>query len=152
MIGNKLNKKKTAAVITGLFAIAMAATVVAAPGGFGREARQQMGTESVQGQRPEFPEGQDRQMTEGQRPELPEGQNSQMKEMMGPGRGMDCIDTEKIKTEIDALEDEEVKSELQSLLSDYEKAKNALESALEDAGIDTRPQLPDKTDKTGKTE
>ena len=136
MIGNKLNKKKTAAVITGLLAIAMAATVVAVPGGFGRGARQQMGTESVQGQRPE----------------LPEVQNSQMKEMMGPGRGMDCIDTEKIKTEIDALEDEEVKSELQSLLSDYEKAKNALESALEDAGIDTRPQLPDKTDKTEKTE
>ena len=157
MIGKNLNKKKVAVVITGLLAIAMAATVVAAPGGFGRGAGQQMGTEFSQGQRPEMPEGQGRQMTEGQRPELPEGEDQKAMEgqrperpdeMMGPGRGMNCIDTEKIKTEIDAVEDEEVKSKLQSLLSDYENAKTALESALDDAGIDTRPQLPDKTDKT----
>ena len=84
---------------------------------------------------------------------------------------MKGFDTDEIKTAIEALEDEEVKSNLETLLNDYETAKAALEtameeesedidsykdaeikamealrSALDEAGIDTRPELPEGAD------
>ena len=96
------------------------------------------------------------------RPKLPEGKD------MKPGAGMKGFDTEEIRTAIDALEDVDVKTDLATLLSDYEAAKTALDtavdegsedtdtyreaemkameelrSALEEAGIDTRPRLPE---------
>ena len=81
---------------------------------------------------------------------------------------MKGIDTDKIKTVIEELEDDDVKSGLEELLSEYEEARSALETAMENkdddlesyrtaemdamkallealekAGIDTRPELPE---------
>lgn len=130
--------------------------------------------EFAEGERPELPEGEvpelpegelpEGEMPEGERPELPEGEEGKMPEMKG-GKG---IDTEAISESIDALEDDDTKESLTELLSAYEDAKSALDSAiesededidsyreaemtamralfdaLEEAGIDTKPAKPE---------
>ena len=125
--------------------------------------------EFSEGERPELPDGEMPQFEEGERPELPEGEQSgRPGEMRERGKGMKGINTNGIKTAIEALEDDDVKSELEDLLSAYEEAKAALDAAmeskdddlesyrtaeldamkalmeaLEEAGIDTRPELPE---------
>lgn len=130
--------------------------------------------EFAEGERPELPEGEvpelpegelpEGEMPEGERPELPEGEEGKMPEMKG-GKG---IDTEAISESIDALENDDTKESLTELLSAYEDAKSALDSAiesededidsyreaemtamralfdaLEEAGIDTKPAKPE---------
>ena len=118
------------------------------------------------GEMPEKPEG---EMPEGERPELPEGEEGKMPGMKGDrGDFAKGIDTEAISESIDALEDDDTKESLTELLSAYEDAKSALDSAiesededidsyreaemtamkalfdaLEEAGIDTKPAKPE---------
>ena len=118
------------------------------------------------GDRPELPDGEE---AAGERPELPDGEKcGQRGDRNGRG-GMKEINTEDINTAIEALEDEEVKADLKALLSDYENAKEALKTAIEnaaedidtyrkaeiesmkalrealdEAGIDTRPELAEE--------
>ncbi len=86
------------------------------------------------GERPEQPVGEE--MT-GEQPELPEGEQ---RGEMGPrddrGRGMKGIDTENISAAIDELEDGDVKTNLETLLDDYEAARSALETAVSDEAED----------------
>ena len=83
-------------------------------------------------------------------------------------KGMKGFNTDEIKTSIEAVEDEDTKAALETLLSEYESAKTALDTAikegsddvdtlreaemkamealrtaLEEAGIDARLQLPE---------
>ena len=135
--------------------------------------------EFAEGERPELPEGEvpelpegelpEGEMPEGERPELPEGEEGKMPEMKGGKGGFaKGIDTEAISESIDALEDDDTKESLTELLSAYEDAKSALDSAiesededidsyreaemtamrvlfdaLEEAGIDTKPAKPE---------
>lgn len=118
------------------------------------------------GEVPEKPEG---EMPEDERPELPEGEEGKMPGMKGDRGGFaKGIDTEAISESIDALEDDDTKESLTELLSAYEDAKSALDSAiesededidsyreaemtamkalfdaLEEAGIDTKPAKPE---------
>ena len=131
------------------------------------------------GERPELPGGEE--MT-GERPELPEGEQAGRMGQRGErGRGMKGIDTTNIASVVSELEDGEVKTNLETLLEEYESAKTALETAvsdetedidtyrkaemeamkalreaLDDAGIDTRPGLPQGersgSDETGEEE
>lgn len=122
--------------------------------------------ELSEGEMPEKPEG---EMLEGERPELPEGEEGKMPGMKGDRGGFaKGIDTEAISESIDALEDDDTKESLTELLSAYEDAKSALDSAiesededidsyreaemtamkalfdaLEEAGIDTKPAKPE---------
>ena len=122
--------------------------------------------ELSEGEMPEKPEG---EMPEGERPELPEGEGGKMPGMKGDRGGFaKGIDTEAISESIDALEDDDTKESLTELLSAYEDAKSALDSAiesededidsyreaemtamkvlfdaLEEAGIDTKPAKPE---------
>lgn len=122
-----------------------------------------------EGEMPEKPEG---EMPEGERPELPEGEEGKMPGMKGDRGGFaKGIDTEAISESIDALEDDDTKESLTELLSAYEDAKSALDSAiesededidsyreaemtamkalfdaLEEAGIDTKPAKPEGED------
>ena len=122
--------------------------------------------ELSEGEMPEKPEG---EMPEGERPELPEGEEGKMPGMKGDrGDFAKGIDTEAISESIDALEDDDTKESLTELLSAYEDAKSALDSAiesededidsyreaemtamkalfdaLEEAGIDTKPAKPE---------
>ena len=114
------------------------------------------------GERPELPEGED-----GERPEFPDGAKGGRG---GFGKG---IDTDAISEAIEALSDDETKENLEALLADYEEAKSAVETAienededidsyreaemtamkalfdaLEDAGIDTKPEIPEDEDGT----
>jgi len=121
------------------------------------------------GEVPEKPEG---EMPEGEKPELPEGEEGKMPGMKGDRGGFaKGIDTEAISESIDALEDDDTKESLTELLSAYEDAKSALDSAiesededidsyreaemtamkalfdaLEEAGIDTKPAKPEGED------
>lgn len=122
--------------------------------------------ELSEGEMPEKPEG---EMPEGERPELPEGEEGKMPNIPGGKNGFaKGIDTEAISESIDALEDDDTKESLTELLSAYEDAKSALDSAiesededidsyreaemtamkalfdaLEEAGIDTKPAKPE---------
>ena len=122
--------------------------------------------ELPEGEMPEKPEG---EMPEGERPELPEGEEGKMPGLKGGQSGFaKGIDTEAISESIDALEDDDTKESLTELLSAYEDAKSALDSAiesededidsyreaemtamkalfdaLEEAGIDTKPAKPE---------
>ena len=120
--------------------------------------------EAPTGEMPEMPNG---ETPTGERPEMPGGKGGRDGQMKD-GKGMKGINTDEIKTAVEALEDEETKANLETLLSDFEAAKSALDearkdgsedidtyieaeksamealrSALDEAGIDTRPQLPD---------
>lgn len=121
-------------------------------------------------ERPELSVGGKPQFEAGERPELSESETPQIEEEEKPEhpRDMKGIDTDKIKTVIEELEDDDVKSGLEELLSEYEEARSALETAMENkdddlesyrtaemdamkallealekAGIDTRPELPE---------
>ena len=175
MIKKGLVKKTTALAITGALTIAMTAIVLAAPGGpggnggpGGRGPSQEMQGEGVPngeapaGERPDIPDGEQSEMPGGKG-----GRDGQK----GDGKDMKDINTDEIASAIDALEDEEAKANLENLLSDYEAAKSALDeamkegsedvdtymeaerssmealrSALDEAGIDTRPELPEGAD------
>lgn len=117
----------------------------------------------------EMPEKSEGEMPEDERPELPEGEEGKMPGMKGDRGGFaKGIDTEAISESIDALEDDDTKESLTELLSAYEDAKSALDSAiesededidsyreaemtamkalfdaLEEAGIDTKPAKPE---------
>jgi hypothetical protein len=107
----------------------------------------------------------------GERPEMPGGKGGEQAGQMKDNKGMPGINTDDIKTAVEALEDEDVKAGLETLISDYEAAKTAMEeavndesedldtyreaemkamealrTALEEAGIDTRPELPDENE------
>ena len=127
--------------------------------------------ELPEGEMPEKPEGElpEGEMPEGERPELPEGEEEKMPGMKGDRGGFaKGIDTEAISESIDALEDDDTKESLTELLSAYEDAKSAFDSAiesedddidsyreaemtamkalfdaLEEAGIDTKPAKPE---------
>ena len=133
--------------------------------------------EAPTGERPEMPCG---EAPTGERPEMPSGEaptgekpnmkggNAGRGEQNRPEMGMKGINTDSIKTSIEALEDEDTKTALETLLSEYESAKTALDTAikeksddvdtlreaektamealntaLKEAGIDTRPERPD---------
>jgi hypothetical protein len=133
--------------------------------------------EAPTGERPEMPSG---EAPTGERPEMPSGEaptgekpnmkggNAGRGEQNRPEMGMKGINTDSMKTSIEALEDEDTKTALETLLSEYESAKTALDTAikeksddvdtlreaemkamealrtaLEEAGIDARPQLPE---------
>ena len=133
--------------------------------------------EAPTGERPEMPSG---EAPTGERPEMPSGEaptgekpnmkggNAGRGEQNRPEMGMKGINTDSIKTSIEALEDEDTKTALETLLSEYESAKTALDTAikeksddvdtlreaektamealntaLKEAGIDTRPERPD---------
>lgn len=152
-----LSKKNAAIVLTMTLTLAMAVTVMAAPGGRGRDFGQN-------GQMPEFENG--------ERPEMPEpfGDDQPQRPNMQENQGMKPVDPdiESILAAIDALEDEEVKAELMVLLDEYTETKSALDTAMEDesedadsyrkaemdamktlmealeeAGVNIRPELPD---------
>ena len=120
--------------------------------------------------RPEPPEGQMTETEDEDRPEPPEGEMPKRPEMKD-GREMKGIDTDSIQTAIEDLDDEDVKADLETLLAEYTEAKSALDSAIEsesedidtyrkaemdamkalrealdEAGIDTRPELPEGED------
>ena len=119
---------------------------------------------------PEPPEGQMTETEDEDRPEPSEGEMPKRPEMKD-GREMKGIDTDSIQTAIEDLDDEDVKADLETLLAEYTKAKSALDSAIEnesedidtyrkaemdamkalrealdEAGIDTRPELPEGED------
>ncbi len=122
--------------------------------------------EALTGERPELPGG---EAPTGERPELSDGEMP--RQPMGrDGRdgGMKEIDIDSIKSAVESVEDENVRSNLEALLAGYEDAKTALETAMEDesedldsyrkaemeamkalmealeeAGIDARPELPE---------
>ena len=188
MLKKNTSKKITTLAITGALSILMAQAVMAAPGGFGGGPQGGQGfgggpqggmPEFNEGERPELPEGElpelsegempEGEMPEGERPELPEGEEGKMPGMKGDRGGFaKGIDTEAISESIDALEDDDTKESLTELLSAYEDAKSALDSAiesededidsyreaemtamkalfdaLEEAGIDTKPAKPE---------
>ena len=179
MFKKNTSKKITTLAITGALSILMAQAVMAAPGGFGGGPQggqgfgggPQSGGMMQEMQRPELPEGElpEGEMPEGERPELPEGEEGKMPEMKGGKGGFaKGINTEAISESIDALEDDDTKESLTELLSAYEDAKSALDSAiegededidsyreaemtamralfdaLEEAGIDTKPAKPE---------
>ena len=120
--------------------------------------------EAPTGERPEMPSG---EAPTGQKPDMKVG-NAGRGEQNRPGMGMKGINTDNIKTSIEAVEDEDTKAALETLLSDYEAAKTALDTAvkegsddvdtlreaektameslntaLKEAGIDTRSERPD---------
>ena len=120
--------------------------------------------------RPEPREGQMTETEDEDRPEPPEGEMPKRPEMKD-GREMKGIDTDSIQTAIEDLDDEDVKADLETLLAEYTEAKSALDSAIEsesedidtyrkaemdamkalrealdEAGIDTRPELPEGED------
>ncbi len=120
--------------------------------------------------RPEPPEGQMTETEDEDRPEPSEGEMPKRPEMKD-GREMRGIDTDSIQTAIEDLDDEDVKADLETLLAEYTEAKSALDSAIEsesedidtyrkaemdamkalrealdEAGIDTRPELPEGED------
>jgi hypothetical protein len=120
--------------------------------------------------KPEPPEGQMTETEDEDRPEPPEGEMPKRPEMKD-GREMKGIDTDSIQTAIEDLDDEDVKADLETLLAEYTEAKSALDSAIEsesedidtyrkaemdamkalrealdEAGIDTRPELPEGED------
>ena len=120
--------------------------------------------------RPEPPEGQMTETEDEDRPEPPEGEMPKRPEKKD-GREMKGIDTDSIQTAIEDLDDEDVKADLETLLAEYTEAKSALDSAIEsesedidtyrkaemdamkalrealdEAGIDTRPELPEGED------
>ncbi len=120
--------------------------------------------------RPEPSEGQMTETEDEDRPESPEGEMPKRPEMKD-GREMKGIDTDSIQTAIEDLDDEDVKADLETLLAEYTEAKSALDSAIEsesedidtyrkaemdamkalrealdEAGIDTRPELPEGED------
>ncbi len=120
--------------------------------------------------RPEPPEGQMTETEDEDRPEPSEGEMPKRPEMKD-GREMKGIDTDSIQTAIEDLDDEDVKADLETLLAEYTEAKSALDSAIEsesedidtyrkaemdamkalrealdEAGIDTRPELPEGED------
>ena len=126
--------------------------------------------ESDGSDRPEPPEGQMTETEDEDRPEPPEGEMPKRPEMKD-GREMKGIDTDSIQTAIEDLDDEDVKADLETLLAEYTEAKSALDSAIEsesedidtyrkaemdamkalrealdEAGIDTRPELPEGED------
>ena len=171
MFKKNTSKKITTLAITGALSILMAQAVMAAPGGFGGgpQGGQGFGGGPQSGgmmQEMQRPEG---EMPEGERPELPEGEEGKMPEMKGGKGGFaKGLDTEAISESIDALEDDDTKESLTELLSAYEDAKSALDSAiesededidsyreaemtairalfdaLEEAGIDTKPAKPE---------
>ncbi|MBR5408080.1 MAG: hypothetical protein IK111_10675 [Lachnospiraceae bacterium] len=113
---------------------------------------------------PELPEGEE---SSEERPEMSNGKGGRGGRMKA-GKDFKGINTDDIKTSIETLEDEDVKADIEALLSDYEAAKTALDNAieeesddietyrkaemeamkalctaLEEAGIDTRPELPE---------
>ena len=198
MFKKNTSKKLTTLAITGALSILMAQAVMAAPGGFGGgpQGGQEFGggpqgggmmqeMQRPEGEMPEFNEGErpelpelsegempekpEGEMLEGERPELPEGEEGKMPGMKGDRGGFaKGIDTEAISESIDALEDDDTKESLTELLSAYEDAKSALDSAiesededidsyreaemtamkalfdaLEEAGIDTKPAKPE---------
>ncbi len=118
-------------------------------------------------ERPELPDGQMPETDDENRPELPEGEMPGRPGMM-EGRGMNGFDTESVQTAIEGLDDEEMKAELEALQEEYREAKAALDAAIEEgsedidtyqkaemeamkalrealdaAGIDMRPELPE---------
>ena len=120
--------------------------------------------------RPEPPEGQMTETEDEDRPEPSEGEMPKRPEKKD-GREMKGIDTDSIQTAIEDLDDEDVKADLETLLAEYTEAKSALDSAIEsesedidtyrkaemdamkalrealdEAGIDTRPELPEGED------
>ena len=174
MLRKKMIRKCTAVIITGALTIAMAATVMAAPRGNegngpsgGNGGPMQGGQRFEMQQRPG--EGEPPELPDGEKPDLPGKEQPEHPGEMGErGKGMKGINTTEIKAAIEALKDDDVKSDLEGLLSDYEEAKAALESAmenkeddldsyrtaemdtmktlmeaLEEAGIDIRPELPE---------
>ena len=182
MFKKNTSKKLTTLAITGALSILMASSVMAAPGGFGGGPQGGQGfgggpqgggmmqeMQRPDGEMPEFNEGERPELPEGERPELPEGEEEKMPGMKGDRGGFaKGIDTEAISESIDALEDDDTKESLTELLSAYEDAKSALDSAiesededidsyreaemtamkalfdaLEEAGIDTKPAKPE---------
>ena len=166
MLRKKMIRKCIAVIITGALTIAMAATVMAAPrGNEGNGPGGGNGGPMQEGQRFEMQQ----RPGEGEPPELPDGEQPEHPGEKGErSKGMKCINTTEIKAAIEVLKDDDVKSDLEGLLSDYEEAKAALESAmenkeddldsyrtaemdtmktlmeaLEEAGIDIRPKLPE---------
>lgn len=126
--------------------------------------------ESDGSDRPEPPEGQMTETEDEDRPEPPKGEMPKRPEMKD-GREMKGIDTDSIQTAIEDLDDEDVKADLETLLAEYTEAKSALDSAIEsesedidtyrkaemdamkalrealdEAGIDARPELPEGED------
>ncbi len=206
MLRKRLIKTTTTIAMVGALTFGSSAMVMAAPansGGFAQEMFMQNGErpelpegEAPTGERPELPNGEaptgerpelpNGEAPTGERPELPNGEapTGERPELPGgsngnaPGMNMNGFDTDKVKTSIEALEDGDNKTNLQSLLSEYETAKSALETAikdksedidscresemkamealrtaLEEAGIDARPELPeDKADRESGTE
>ena len=179
MIRKRLSKRNAAIIMTGVLSIAMASTVMAAPGGPGGNAGPggragSQGGFEHHGQMPELPTFEDGErpelpeLDESERPELPEGEMPEHPEMKDV-REMKGINTDSIQTAIEDLDDEDVKSDLETLLAEYTEAKSALDSAIEsesedidtyrkaemdamkalrealdEAGIDTRPELPEE--------
>ena len=171
MFKKNTSKKITTLAITGALSILMAQAVMAAPGGFGGgpQGGQGFGGGPQSGGMMQEMQRPDGEMPEGERPELPEGEEGKMPEMKGGKGGFaKGIDTEAISESIDALEDDDTKESLTELLSAYEDAKSALDSAiesededidsyreaemtamrvlfdaLEEAGIDTKPAKPE---------
>ena len=179
MFNRKISKKAVTAALTGALSVLMAATVMAAPsnnGSFGQKGAMGRGERPgfeqgepgmPEGEMPEMPEGERPEMPEGEMPERPEGERPEMPEGGRGGFRMD-LDTDALSEAIDALEDEDTKAGLAALLADYEEAKEALDSAIENkeedidsyreaeadamkalfdaleaAGIDTKPAIPD---------
>ena len=130
--------------------------------------------EEFTGERPERSDGESAEWVQSEKPgrkgEREGGKDGQMK----GGKGMKSINTDEIESAIDALEDEETKANLETLLNNYEAAKSALDefmkegsddfdtymeaersamealrTALDEAGIDTRPELPKGGEKDG---
>lgn len=107
----------------------------------------------------------------GERPKMPGGKGGEQTGQMKDNKGMPGMNTDDIKTAVEALEDENVKAGLETLISDYEAAKTAMEEAvndesedidtfreaemkamealriaLEEAGINTRPEMPEENE------
>ena len=171
MLKKNTSKKITTLAVTGALSILMAQAVIAAPGGFGGgpQGGQGFGGGPQGGGMMQEMQRPDGEMPEGERPELPEGEEGKMPGMKGDRGGFaKGIDTEAISESIDALEDDDTKESLTELLSAYEDAKSALDSAiesgdedidsyreaemtamkalfdaLEEAGIDTKPAKPE---------
>ena len=120
------------------------------------------GDEAHAGERPEMPDGEQSEMP---------GEKGGRGGQKNGEKGMKGVNTDEIASAIEALEDEETKANLEALLSDYEAAKSALDEAVKDgsddvdtymeaeksamealrialdeAGIDTRPELPEGAD------
>ena len=116
---------------------------------------------ALDGERPELPDGEDftgerpelpdsEEFTE-ERPELPDGEKSDRENHDMPGgresvnrksdvradrKDMKGINTEDIKTAVDAIEDEDTKTALGTLIDDYENARDAMKTAIEEDAED----------------